>query len=424
MNTQSDIIANGNDWDDLWNKIITYYWTNYKTPSDRIDNLVDIIDNIKFKNTAKVQGTNTIYFIKNKVNSDEEFDIPKNKLFDSLPVLLEALDKKNKEIQFELRANFHPSFDKGKLEGKINIETPKYENALAYLPINGWRDVRGRIRLKVPMYLEFQNISSKIPIRSIFKKTSLLEDTINEFKSNQRSNIEEEKQEMLKLSLNYFNNLCNVCFNILSQYTLLDAAMPLESMSNNVNNNITSVKEFIFDELSNKYERYNDFVNEFFDISDDSDQTHAEPDDFELPGDYLDSGLSQKFDRGGAKGYTDHIAYVNFVPRMISYLWNHNLKWKKKVNNDGEEIVLNRQVELEIKLGYTIPAGLEVLVESVIQKINLDSKNATESVQVAQNNLFSTVEVNIPGPPHNSAIQPIALSDFLALRSNMPFTTL
>jgi hypothetical protein len=127
-------------------------------------------------------------------------------------------------------------------------------------------------------------------------------------------------------------------------------------------------------------------------------------------GDNEHAALSQQGDRGGSEGLDDDFRWLHFVPRMVAYNW---------LASDEERIKpgtsLSEYPELLKALGYTIPKGLNVILEYA-------DYLPRENDQFNINDYTSVLSIDFPAPPTQEGYKPIALADFMAQRANMPFT--
>ena len=308
-------ILNRDDWDNISNQMITYYWINFKSLKNEIGNkniLYDVLTALHVDNVIAVEGQkNTVFFV-NKNNDEDK--VP------SVPIKnISWVKNNNRQILLELQAKFYG--DKSKEE---NI--PQFDSSLAYTTTNGWSNLKGVLTLRIPMFLEPSNYQKPIAIGKLFDKDS------NELNNTEKKFPDED--QLRKVSL-----------NILSLYTILDAAFPFgkELFGSVRSKSLNFNKELIFEIDTNSHqEKKKHFDKPFLNLK--------------------SNFPNQIHDRGGSSGFDDDFAYLQFVPRMISYIWNHNLFNSTESETNQDNNVLNNQRELLAKLGYQIPIGLKIKI--------------------------------------------------------------
>ncbi|CAM1369039.1 hypothetical protein [Tenacibaculum xiamenense] len=378
-------ILNRDDWDNISNQIITYYWSNYEILKDKISTeniLYEILKKLNVNNfVAEVQEkefNNTIYFV-NKEYKGGKIEIGDKSKGESYKSISEWAYKNGYNILLELQSNFY-EINESKGTNKIS---PKFNKDLSYTTTNGWSNLKGDLLLQIPTYLKFKDLEKEISIDKVYKKN------IEELISNHDSVPHKALQE--------------VCLNILSLFTLSEAAFPFgkQIFGSTMNKSYNFKKKITYNGDIDDY--YKNLINQ-------------ETDSLKFK--YSTTNNSQVNDRGGITGFQDDFEYLQFIPRMISYIWDH-----PQIGNKDHIFILNDQKELLAKLGYQIPSGLEIKVKPTTQILEINRKEKYIEINIDLNQYFSTLQIDIPAPPE-SYVQPIALSDLLAMRINEPFTTL
>jgi hypothetical protein len=122
------------------------------------------------------------------------------------------------------------------------------------------------------------------------------------------------------------------------------------------------------------------------------------------------SNDSEVGDRTGVKEIDADYDWIQFVPRLVAYIWGKESSY----NQTSLDINLNINKDLTQALGYEVSEGLVVRAEYSNSKPVIDGK-------FNYNDYVSLVTIDFPAPPEMS--QPMALADLIAKGANNPFTS-
>ncbi|VAW57784.1 hypothetical protein MNBD_GAMMA07-1504 [hydrothermal vent metagenome] len=120
--------------------------------------------------------------------------------------------------------------------------------------------------------------------------------------------------------------------------------------------------------------------------------------------------ISQGGDRTGTEEVDGNLAWLQFVPRLVAYVWSDQSDYNRSELN----LNLNFNQELTDNLGYKINDNLILNVEYAPDVSNSGSSSS-------YNDFVSLITVEFPMPPKNN--KPMALADLIAKGANNPFTS-
>ncbi|PCJ16101.1 MAG: hypothetical protein COB04_11660 [Gammaproteobacteria bacterium] len=394
----SDIyINNRDDWDKAWQQVVALYWVEFddlweaqglsvgpKAGEER-NVLLYLLNKLGVKNVgcAGVEGKkySVKFYYKNLVVTKQD-KIPHQKNDES-------------NVNVMVVATFPND------EGEV-----RYRSNLAYTTTNGWEGLWSSLEIKIPFKLDFGGF--KMPIPYLFEED--MNDSLKELK--ELKNISRKNEDVIDLIC----EMQGVTLTVLSDYIRLGSFFPfgfdMQDSSGLLDSSFGPVKVTSEIWTRNNIEMAKVWM-EKIEPSEKGDSFDKSFGGCSKHGD-LSAGattLSEAGDRGGAEGLTDDYGWEQFVPRMVSYVWAHSRGESVK-----DASLLDHKAML-YDLGYRIPNGVGVSVKPVDVKVDDDG-----NFKIKEVDFYSTLEVVIPAPPASN-YQPIALSDFIAVRSNEPFTS-
>lgn len=382
------IIRNADEWYSLWHQVVAYYWAVENDPLlDEV--LHEAITNAQINDDH--QSPNILFYILNRLGvknmmlvADESRN--RNTSFAVALLPFEAPDEKLKEKlenlflhqfdQFieELLAQAYPYPYILKVKIADSLPSPDFNMEQALLgDRNGWTNVTGNLAIVIPpkkVQNQLFTLSNYISFKGFmpFARTFSLpyedasEDDVRRAYALPNTTIKhyvqprcgEDDMNALEKRMEQFAKLQMCQIDTLPD-KVVDAELPRAKV-------LTPLKQ---DELT--------------------------------PG-----------DRGGASGVTGDYAWMEFVPKMISYNWNKDTGTIK-----NGSLLANYTVMLN-GLGYVVPKGLNVELRYAQKIPELSDLKSLQQYSCV-------LEVLIPEAP-SSQSQPIALANLVAKRANAPFT--